>query len=148
VLPGRIRKNHLAGGSANEEKAMNANRTLSGNNCGSILLAVVLLLCSVGTGWAAESLAVPGITPLTVPDREELLDMEFESPEGAEFGFIDRVGKEELVIDDRLYLFAEDIRYYRSYKGVPVSLSSFQAGHYVGFVLDDDRNIQLIWIAE
>lgn len=127
---------------------MDIKKRRLGKFCGLIFLTGVLIALTGAPGWGAETVEILPITPLSEQGTTDLLMTKPGIP-GARFGFIERVSGEEIVISDvRFRLVSNQTRYYQRYNGVPASVSQFQVGTYVGYILGEGRDIQTIWIHE
>jgi hypothetical protein len=111
----------------------------------SLPVATVLVLVTIGFGYGADSIDVPPITPL-FEQQPDSLNRKPGIP--GRKGFIERVDHGLVVISDVTRRLASNARYYRQYKGVSIFLSEFQIGTYVGFVLNEQAEIDVMWIAE
>ncbi len=64
-------------------------------------------------------------------------------------GVIDRFEGDEIVIDDSLHRLASDVNYYQSYKLLTFAVrSSFTVGKWVGFKLNGDGKISVLWFSK
>jgi len=115
----------------------------------SLILPYILamLMLPLSSAVAAESMTVPSITPLP----EDLPEMFNKRPgiPGMRVGFIKGFRNEGVVvINDSAWKLASDVRLYRKYEGSPVFLTEFQIGTYVGFTLNDNAQVDVMWIIE
>ena len=112
-----------------------------------LLFTVAIVLVTIGAGYGAESIDVPSITPLF-----EQTDESLKKPgiAGTRNGFIERIGEDGkiVVISDATKRLAAEARFYRKAHGTPISLSEFQLGTYVGYTVNDQAEIVMMWIAE
>jgi hypothetical protein len=64
-----------------------------------------------------------------------------------EIGAIDRIATDEVVVGDRLYKYSLGIRFYTNSKlNTYANRSSFRVGTWVGFQLNDTREITAMWL--
>jgi len=115
----------------------------------SLILPYILamLVIPLSSALAAESMTVPSITPLP----ENLPEMFNKRPgiPGMRVGFFNGIRDGGvIVINDSAWKLASDVRLYRKYGGSPVFLTEFQIGTHVGFTLNDNAQIDVMWIAE
>jgi hypothetical protein len=113
-----------------------------------LLFAAAIILVTIGSGYSAESIDVPSITPLFEHPDESLNRRP--GIAGTRNGFIERIGEDGkiVVISDATKRLAAEARFYRKAHGTAISLSEFQVGTYVGYTVNDKAEIVMMWIAE
>jgi hypothetical protein len=124
-------------------------KLLSHASRGSVVLALAtaIVVATAGGAYSAETLTVPSLTPLS----EETVEAINRRPgiPGARNGFIERFGDNRVVvISDATKRFAPDARFYRGANGTPIYLNEIQVGTWVGYTVNDQAEIDVMWIAE
>ncbi len=116
--------------------------------CRSLPVAVLVVLLAIGSGYGADSMDVPSITPLS-EGSSDWLNKKPGIP-GERRGFIERVDSDKgiVVISDATKRLAPNARYTRRYNGTPIFLSEFQPGTYVGYIVNEKAEVATMWIAE
>jgi len=115
----------------------------------SLILPYILamLVLPLSSAVAAESMTVPSITPLP-ENLPEMFNKRLGIP-GMRVGFIKGFRNEGVVvINDSAWKIAPGVRLSRKYEGSPVFLTEFQVGMYVGFTLNDNAQVDVMWIIE
>jgi len=107
-------------------------RLLKGVGMGLILGLVVMASYST-PAYGAEYLAEERVLPSHYPDKFSGL------------GHVDRIGKNEIVIDDSLHPLASYVTYATATSKHGAS-GDFRVGDYVGFVTNADKEITSIWM--
>lgn len=122
------------------------NRILeAGKKIWKVMLMVTIfwgLIC--GPGFAGDVAEIISINP--VPDLQVNKPAVQDSPNmiinGR--GFIGRIGQNEMVIGDMLFPILNATQYFRV-DGTPAKYSEFSVGSYVGFRLNNAREIIELW---
>ena len=106
-------------------------RLLRGIGLGLILGLVVM--ASYSGSYGAEYLEEERVLPSHYPKKFNGL------------GYIDRIGKNEIVIDDSLHPLASYVAYATAASKHGAS-GDFRVGDYVGFVTNSEKKITSIWM--
>jgi len=106
-------------------------RLLKGIGLGLILGLVVM--ASYSGSYGAEYLGEERVVPSYYPKKFDGL------------GHIDRIGKNEIVIDDSLHPLASSVAYATA-TSKHGSGGDFRVGDYVGFVTNSEKEITSIWM--
>ena len=104
-----------------------------------VILTATLTVWTIGPGFAAESNEITTINPVSDFRQPE-------SPPGAREGIIERVEKDFMVVTDVTYRLAPIVRYFSEYNGPGESPLKFKVGTYVGFRLNEQRELYELWL--
>ena len=112
-----------------------------------LVCTAIILMMTTTSGYGAEEISVPSITPL--------LESSGQTPNTrtgtgrVRNGFIERFGDNGIIIiSDTRKRLAPDARFYQGSTGTPISLSEFQVGTYIGYTVNDQAEINVMWNAE
>lgn len=109
------------------------------NHYNSFFLGCFLVHLVVATiAWAGTPAVANTLTDVT-PQSEDGLRVEFQG-----VGVVDRMGADEIVIDDCLFRLSSSVSFFAE-GGASLSSASFQAGTLVGYVLEGERAIRSLW---
>jgi hypothetical protein len=98
-----------------------------------LVLGVAAMVAYAGPGYGAAYLSEERVLPSHYPQEFDGL------------GHIDRIGKNEIVVDDSLHTLASSVTYATA-TSKHGSSSDFRVGDYVGFVINSEKQITSIWM--
>ncbi|MDY6950797.1 MAG: hypothetical protein SWE60_04740 [Thermodesulfobacteriota bacterium] len=98
-----------------------------------LILGLVVMASYAGPGHGAEYLAEERVLPSHYPGKFDGL------------GHLDRIGKNEIVVDDSLHPLASHVTYATA-TSKHGSMGSFGVGDYVGFVTNAEKEITSLWM--
>ena len=108
------------------------------------LLIIAILACVAGSGLAEESISILPINP--VPEIRIDKSFNIDEIKFAGGGLIERIDKDIMVIGDTMRQIASDLTYHSGITGLAASRSEFRIGVYVGYQLNDKRQIVSLWL--
>ncbi|MEA3280001.1 MAG: hypothetical protein U9Q38_05330 [Thermodesulfobacteriota bacterium] len=114
----------------------------------TLLLIIAILTCVAGSGLAEEPISILPINPVPEIRPEIRIDKSFNIDEikFAGGGLIERIDKDIIVIGDTMRQIASDLTYHSGITGLAASRSEFRIGAYVGYQLNDKRQIVSLWL--
>jgi hypothetical protein len=107
-----------------------------------VLLIATLMAWTIGSGFAEESNKILPINPVPNIKQPEFPEL----PPGVREGTIERVERDFMVITDATFRLAPIVRYFSEYEGPGESPLKFKAGTYVGFRLNEQRELYELWL--
>lgn len=112
------------------------------------LLIIAILTCVAGSGLAEEPISILPISP--VPeiriDKSAGTTFNIDEIKFAGGGLIERIDKDIMVIGDTMRQIAPEVTYHSGITGLAASRSEFRIGVYVGYQLNDKRQIISLWL--
>jgi len=117
--------------------------------CNVCFIILVFMAC---TAWAEKAILtinpvpeVPKVKKIEpVPEVKKTEEIKkIEEVNFSDICTIDRIGKNDIVLDDDQYSLSPDVTFH-SKTGEPVSKSKFRTGDKVGFVLKPGNNFEII----
>ncbi len=111
----------------------------------AILVMAILAWC-IGSSPAAEAPEVLQINPVPDLQAAETLTIGDKDIVIHGYGQINRIGEDDMLIDDLRMWISPSVEYYSRSNGLPAFQDEFSVGTFIGFRINEKREIIELWL--